>query len=208
MRVGLAVLVLVAVAATAKKAAAQDGVFYAKFEVANLDGQPGDDHKGSFVMEIHTDWAPLGVARMKELLETDFFSGVRFFRVIDNFMAQFGISGKPSVAEEWRSKSITDDPVKESNKRGFVSFATSGQDSRTTQMFINFRDNTNLDGMGFSPFAKVVSGMDVVDRIFKVGERPNQGMIQSRGNAYLKKDFPQLTYITKASIVDGPDNDL
>ena len=207
MRASLVALVLLGVAVTARKAAAAEaGVTYARFDVSSLDGQPGDDHKGSFTLEIHEDWAPLGVARIKELLEGDFFKGVRFFRVIDNFMAQFGISGKPAVAAEWREKRLKDDPVKESNKRGYVSFATSGADSRTTQMFINFSDNANLDGMGFAPFAKVVAGMDVVDRIYKIGEKPNQGQIQSSGNKYLKREFPMLSYISGAAIVDAPED--
>ena len=179
--------------------AAGDGSFFVKFEVDKLDGKDGET--GSFVMEVHPDWAPLGAARMKELVEQNFFSEVRFFRVIQNFMAQFGISGDPAIASKWRNMKMQDDPVKESNKRGFVSFATSGKNSRTTQMFINFRDNSNLDGMGFSPFAYVVKGMDVVDRIYKIGERPNQGQIQMEGNAYLNKDFPELTYIKSAKIV-------
>jgi len=180
-------------------AAAAEGSFFVKFEVDKLDGQDGQT--GSFVMEVHPDWAPLGAGRMKELVEQNFFSEVRFFRVIQNFMAQFGISGDPAVAAKWRNMKLQDDPFKESNKRGFVSFATSGKNSRTTQMFINFRDNSNLDGMGFSPFAYVVKGMDVVDRIYKIGERPNQGQIQMEGNAYLNKDFPELTYIKSATIV-------
>jgi len=194
-----AVLVLLALAAVQ----ADDKPYFVKFEVDNLDGESGKT--GSFVMEVHPDWAPLGAARMKTLVDEQFFSGVRFFRVINNFMAQFGISGDPKIAAKWRNEKMVDDPVKESNTRGFVSFATSGKNSRTTQMFINFRDNSNLDGMGFSPFAKVVKGMDVVDRIYKIGERPNQGQIQMEGNAYLNKDFPELTYIKSAAIVANAD---
>merc|ERR1711957_1043189 len=110
---------------------------------------------------------------------------IRFFRVIEGFMAQFGIAGDPKEAAVWKEKKMVDDPVKQKNERGYVSFATSGKDSRTTQMFINFGDNSRLDGMGFSPFAKIVEGMDVVDRIFQIGEKPNQGQIQAKGNAYL-----------------------
>merc|ERR1719197_591670 len=111
-------------------------------------------------------------------------------------MAQFGIHGKPSKAAEWRTKTLTDDPVIESNKRGYISFATSGPNSRTTQMFINFADNANLDGMGFSPFAEVTSGMDVVDKINQeYGEAPDQGRIQAEGNGYLSKDFPDLSFV-------------
>uniref|UniRef100_A0A7S2DKL8 peptidylprolyl isomerase n=1 Tax=Octactis speculum TaxID=3111310 RepID=A0A7S2DKL8_9STRA len=118
-------------------------------------------------------------------------------------MVQWGIPGKPSIAAEWRDKKIKDDPVVKSNERGTITFATSGTDSRTTQVFINFVDNTNLDGMGFSPFGKVVKGMDVVDAIYAGhGETPNQGRIQAEGNRYLKKTFPKLSYITHAAIVD------
>lgn len=190
-------------AVLASSVAAAGATVRVRFTVANLDGEPGADHAGSFVMEANEDWAPLGYARFVDLVKQDFFSGVRFFRVIDGFMAQFGIHGKPEVAADWKEKKLTDDPVKESNKRGYVSFATSGKDTRTTQMFINFGDNANLDGMGFSPFARVVEGMEVVDRIFKIGEKPDQGQIQARGNKYLKRDFPRLTYIKSAVLVDG-----
>jgi peptidyl-prolyl cis-trans isomerase A (cyclophilin A) len=121
--------------------------------------------------EIHSSWAPLGAERIKEMVDDNFFKGIRFFRVINGFMAQFGIHGNPKKAAVWREKKMTDDPVKESNTRGMVSFATSGPNSRTTQMFINFGNNANLDGMGFAPFGKVVGdGMNVVDRIFQIGK--------------------------------------
>ena len=174
-----------------------------KFNVANLDGKRGQ--KGSFTWEVDDSWAPKGAARFREMMDDNFFKGIRFFRVISGFMAQFGISGDPKKAAEWRQKRITDDPVTQSNTRGMVSFATSGPNSRTTQMFINFGNNANLDGMGFSPFAKVIEGMDVVDRIYKIGEKPSQGRIQSEGNKYLKSQFPQLTYIESAEIVDESD---
>ena len=175
--------------------ASADKVWRVKFNVAQLDGQTGSNNEGSFTMEVHDDWAPLGAARFKEMVDSNFFSGVRFFRVIENFMAQFGISGNPQLAAE-------------SNTRGMVSFATSGPNSRTTQMFINFKDNANLDGMGFSPFAKVVEGMEVVDRIFKIGEKPEQGRIQAEGNKYLKRSFPRLTFIKSAKLVDENGADL
>ena len=121
--------------------------------------------------EIHSSWAPLGAERIKEMVDDNFFKGIRFFRVINGFMAQFGIHGNPKKAAVWREKKMTDDPVKESNTRGMVSFATSGPNSRTTQMFINFGNNANLDGMGFAPFGKIVGdGMNVVDRIFQIGK--------------------------------------
>jgi len=183
-------------------AAAADS-FQVRFDVEVTSGP------GSFVVEVHPDWAPIGAARFRELVEASFFSETRFFRVIDGFMAQFGISGDPEQAKEWKTKPINDEPVKESNKPGYLSFAKTGApNSRTTQLFINFGDNANLDGMGFSPFAKIVEGMDVVNKIYKVGEGapngkgPAQGRVQSEGNAYLKKDFPQLSYITAATIVE------
>lgn len=204
----LSVLVAVVISFASVLVAASSDVWKVKFAVAQLDGQTGSDYEGSFTMEVHNDWSPLGAARFKELVESDFFSGVRFFRVIEGFMAQFGINGNPKIAAEWREKKLQDDPVKESNTRGMVSFATSGANSRTTQMFINFADNANLDSMGFSPFAKVVEGMEVVDRIFKIGEKPEQGRIQAEGNKYLKRSFPRLTFIKSAKIVDANDGDL
>ena len=200
----VAVALLLAVAGSF--AAAEDEVLRVKFEVTSLDGKKGET--GSFIMEAHSEWAPLGFARFKEMVEADFFKGVRFFRVIEGFMAQFGIHGKPAIAAEWKEKTLKDDPVVESNKRSYVSFATSGKDSRTTQMFINFSDNANLDGMDFSPFAKVTQGMEFVDRIFKIGEKPDQGRIQAEGNKYLKKEFPRLTWIKSATLVDGDGKEL
>jgi len=158
--------------------------------------------KDSFDLEIQPEWAPLGAARFKELVDAEFFTSVRFFRVLPGFMAQFGIHGKPEISSTWRDRKLTDDPVAMSNKRGYISFATSGTDSRTTQMFINYGENANLDGMGFSPFGKVLgTGMDVVDQIFSGhGESPDQGRIQSEGNTYLKKTFPKLSYINSVTV--------
>jgi len=177
--------------------------FKAVFNVANLDG----GGSGSFTVLVHPDWAPIGTQRFTELVQDDFFKEVRFFRAIDHFMAQFGISGDPAVAAKWRSKDIKDDKVKTSNKRGRLTFATAGPNTRTTQIFINFKDNTFLDGQGFAPFAEIVEGMDVVDKLYKgygegypQGQGPDQGKIQSEGNAYLEKDFPKLSYIEKVTI--------
>ena len=164
-----------------------------------------------FRVRIEPSWAPLGAARFREIVDKKLFKSARFFRTISGFMTQFGIPGKPSVAAEWREKKLKDDPVVESNKRGYISFATSGKDSRTTQMFINLADNTNLDGMGFSPFGKVLgSGMtDAVDKIFSgygegapSGQGPDQGRVQSEGNKYLKRSFPKLSYINSITVVE------
>jgi peptidyl-prolyl cis-trans isomerase A (cyclophilin A) len=171
----------------------------------------------TFVVEVHPSWAPLGAARFLELVDDHgdgFWKGIRFFRVIEGFMAQFGVPGKPEQAAEWVKETILDDPVIEANQRGYLSFATSGKDSRTTQMFINLVDNSQLDGMGFSPFAVVLEGgMDIVDQIYSgygegapSGKGPEQGRIQQEGNKYLKKQFPNLSYVKsvkRMSDVDG-----
>lgn len=160
-----------------------------------------------FVIEVHPSWAPLGAARVKEIIEQDVLDSARFFRVVPGFMAQFGIPAKPDVALYWRENSIMDDPVLKSNTRGQISFATSGENSRTTQLFINFADNSNLDGMGFAPIGSVIKGMHVVDQIYSgYGERPNQQQIQMEGNKYLKKSFPKLSYIEKAEFISPAEN--
>lgn len=161
-----------------------------------------DTSKGSFVVELHRDWSPAGVDRFYDLVQQKFFDDVRFFRVVKDFIVQFGISGDPGVAEKWRKDRIPDDPVKETNARGTVSFAKAGPGTRTTQLFINFGDNARLDDMGFSPIGKVVEGMEVVDQInSEYGESPDQGRIQSEGNAYLKQEFPNLDYIKSARVI-------
>jgi peptidyl-prolyl cis-trans isomerase A (cyclophilin A) len=172
-------------------------VFKAKF----------DTSKGAFVIEVHRDWAPRGADRFYNLVKNGFYNDARFFRVVSDFMVQFGINGNPKVSATWREASIPDDAVKQSNKRGFITFATSGPNSRTTQVFINFSDNGTLDDRGFAPFGRVVSGMSVVDALYADygegaprGSGPEQGRIQREGNAYLKKDFAKLDYIKRASI--------
>lgn len=167
-----------------------------------------DTSKGSFVVEVHRDWAPNGADRFYNLVKNGYFNDARFFRVIEGFMVQFGINGDPKISAVWQNADIPDDPVKQSNQRGMITFATAGPNTRTTQVFINFGDNAGLDGQGFSPFGKVVSGMDVVDSLFAgygegapSGRGPNQGIVQSLGNAYLEKAFPKLDYIKTATIV-------
>jgi len=166
-----------------------------------------DTSKGAIVITVHRDWAPLGADRFFNLVKNGFYDDVRFFRVIPGFMAQFGIHGNPTVAAAWRPAQIKDDPVKQSNKRGFVTFATAGPNTRTTQLFINFGDNAGLDKQGFAPFGEVTTGMDVVDKIYSGygegaprGKGPDQGRTQSEGNAYLTKEFPRLDYIKSATI--------
>jgi len=125
-----------------------------------------DTSKGPFVVEVHRDWAPNGADRFYNLVKNGFYDNTRFFRVIEGFMAQFGVNGDPKVSAVWRESRIKDDPVKVSNKRTFVTFATAGPNTRTTQIFISYGDNSNLDSQGFSPFGQVVSGMKVVDSLY------------------------------------------
>jgi peptidyl-prolyl cis-trans isomerase A (cyclophilin A) len=161
-----------------------------------------DTSAGKFVIEVHRAWAPLGADRFYNLVKNGFFDDTRFFRVVPNFMVQFGINGDPAVASAWMPARLKDDPsTGHSNKKGYVTFATSGKDSRTTQVFINFKDNGFLDSQGFTPFGEVTTGMDVVEKITdQYGEKPNQGAIQSQGNTYLKASFPKLDYVKKATI--------
>ncbi len=166
-----------------------------------------DTSKGPFVIEVHRDWAPLGADRFYNLVKNGFYDDTRFFRVLPNFMAQFGINGNPAVAAAWQNAVIKDDSGKQSNLRGYVTFATRGPNTRTTQLFINFKDNSPLDRQGFVPFGRVVSGMDVVDKLYDGygegsprGTGPDQGRIQSEGNAYLTKAFPKLDYVKSATI--------
>jgi cyclophilin family peptidyl-prolyl cis-trans isomerase len=140
-------------------------------------------------------------------VKNGFYDNARFFRVVSGFMVQFGIHGDPKVSAVWRTATIKDDPVRQGNKRGFITYATSGPNSRTTQVFINFADNGSLDSQGFAPFGQVVSGMEKVDAMFAgygegapQGRGPDQGRIQREGNAYLMKDFPKLDYIKKATL--------
>jgi peptidyl-prolyl cis-trans isomerase A (cyclophilin A) len=157
---------------------------------------------------VHRDWAPNGADRFYNLVKNGFYDNTRFFRVIEGFMAQFGVNGDPKVSAVWRESRIKDDPVKVSNKRTFVTFATAGPNTRTTQIFISYGDNSNLDSQGFSPFGQVVSGMKVVDSLYSGygegapgGRGPNQTRVQSEGNAYLASSFPNLDYVKKATIV-------
>jgi len=166
-----------------------------------------DTSKGPVVIEVHRDWAPVGADRFYNLVKNGYYDNTRFYRVIEGFMAQIGIQGTPAIDAPWMNARIKDDPVKESNKRGFVSFATGGPNTRTTQFFINYRDNSNLDKMGFAPFGEVVKGMDIVDQLYNgygegapQGKGPQQGRIHAEGNAYLNKEFPKLDYIKTATI--------
>ena len=158
--------------------------------------------KGAFVAQVTRASAPLGADRFYNLVKMGYYNDVAFFRVIDGFMAQFGINGDPKVNEKWKSTVINDDPTRESNVRGAITFATRGPNTRTTQLFINFSDNSQLDSQGFAPFGKVVEGMTVVDQLYKgYGESPRQDLAQSQGNSYLRAQFPKLDFIKQVSLV-------
>jgi peptidyl-prolyl cis-trans isomerase A (cyclophilin A) len=165
--------------------------------------------KGAFTIQVHRDWAPKGADRFHELVEKGFYNDVRFFRVVKQprpFVVQFGISGDPEIAAVWRNATIEDDPVVESNRRGTVTFATAGPDSRTTQIFVNLGNNANLDNMGFSPFGEVIEGMDVVEAFnSQYGDAPTrtQAQMQRQGNAVLAEAFPNLDYVERAYIVEA-----
>ena len=175
------------------------GQFRVKFETT----------KGNFIVAVTRDSAPLGADRFYNLVRMGFYNDVAFFRVIDGFMAQFGIHGDPKVNEKWESARIDDDPTRESNVRGAITFATAGPNTRTTQLFINFDDkNSRLDSQGFAPFGKVAEGMTVVDQLYKGygegapgGGGPRQDLAQSQGNSYLRTQFPKLDFIKRASVV-------
>jgi peptidyl-prolyl cis-trans isomerase A (cyclophilin A) len=166
-----------------------------------------DTTKGVFVIEVHRDWAPNGADRFYNLVKNGFYDNVRFFRVISGFMVQFGIHGDPTISAPWREAQLKDDPVKQSNKRGYITYAMAGPNTRTSQVFINFGDNASLDSQGFSPFGRVVTGMEVVDKLNPEygegaprGRGPDQSRMQMEGNAYLTKDFGRLDYVKKATI--------
>lgn len=174
-------------------------VFYVKLETS----------KGDVVLEVHPEWAPIGAAHFKELVEAKFYDDCRFFRVLEGFMCQVGMNGDPKVQAKWGEATIKDEPVKKSNKRGFVTYAKPPfPNGRSTQFFVNYGDNSRLDGDGFSPFALVVRGMPVLDSLYggygegaPKGNGPSQDGIKAQGNAYLNKEFPKLDYIKKATII-------
>lgn len=163
--------------------------------------------KGDFVVSVTRAWAPLGADRFYNLISNGFFDGAHFFRVLSGFVVQFGLNADPDVSKVWRAANIKDDPVTQSNKPGFITFATAGPHTRTTQVFINLGNNAQLDGMGFAPFGQVTAGMDVVKQLYSgygegapQGRGPDQGAVSSQGKAYLDKNFPKLDSIKTAAI--------
>lgn len=173
--------------------------------------------KGDFIVEVDRSWSPNGADRLYDLVQQDFFTDIAFFRAIEGFMTQFGIHGDPQISQQWRNKNIKDDPVTQSNTIGMLTYAkTNLPNSRSTQFFINTNNNVNLDALGFSPVGKVLEdvggGMSVVKELYTGygegpprGKGPNQMLIQTKGNVYLKAEFPNLDYIKSAQICNNPE---
>lgn len=167
--------------------------------------------RGRFDAIAHRAWAPIGVDRFYDLVRRRYYDEARVFRVVPGFVAQFGLSGDPRVAAAWRTRSIRDDSVRQSNRRGRIAFARGGPNTRTVQLYVNLRDNVRLDtlgGFGFPPIAEVVSGMDAVDSLYAgYGEGPSRGSgpaqdsIRAQGNEYLRRAFPRLDFIRRARVV-------
>jgi len=195
----LPALILASTAPTAAAAADEQAppTFRARFETS----------QGPFVIDVQREWAPIGADRFYTLVKRGFYDGVRFFRVLSGFMAQFGLNGDPKVQAEYAAASLIDEPAKQSNLRGFVTFAKeSSPNTRYTMVFINYKDNSYLDADGFAPFGQVVVGMDVVDKLYGGYGRtnvPDQRRIKSEGNAYLTAEYPMLDFIKKATIERG-----
>eukprot|EP00584_Thalassiosira_punctigera_P019693 CAMPEP_0172561492 /NCGR_PEP_ID=MMETSP1067-20121228/93101_1 /TAXON_ID=265564 ORGANISM="Thalassiosira punctigera, Strain Tpunct2005C2" /NCGR_SAMPLE_ID=MMETSP1067 /ASSEMBLY_ACC=CAM_ASM_000444 /LENGTH=255 /DNA_ID=CAMNT_0013351537 /DNA_START=52 /DNA_END=819 /DNA_ORIENTATION=+ len=183
-----------------------------KFVFSSLDGEAGNE--GEVVVKLHPEWAPIGVARIKELTEESFWDGCRAFRVVPNFVIQLGINGDPERQAKWK-ENLEDDPVMMTNMRGTLTFAMPGKGTlgegdiwgtRTTQIFFNMADNTFLDKQGFSPFGEVISGMEIVERIYPdYKQEPNQHEIHRQGNAYLEKKFPKLSFIKAVRFISDVD---
>ena len=169
-------------------------VFKAKF----------DTTKGVFVIEVHRDWSPAGADRFYALVKNGYYDGVKFFRVVPGFVVQWGIHGDPAIASRWLQSKIKDEPVKESNHRGYVTYAKGGPNTRSVQVFINLQDNSqSLDSQWFAPFGKIVEGMDVVEKLngeYGDNLKNLQGRIAEEGNAFLEKNFPNLDAIKKATV--------
>jgi peptidyl-prolyl cis-trans isomerase A (cyclophilin A) len=161
-----------------------------------------DTSKGLIVIEVHRDWAPIAADRFYNLVKNGFYDEARFFRVVPNFMVQFGMNADAALTRVWNNVPMKDEPTKQGNKKGYVTFArTSAPNSRGTQLFINYKDNNFLDAQGFAAFGQVVSGMDIAEKITsQYGEKPEQGQITAAGNTYLNKEFPKLDFIKTASI--------
>ena len=176
----------------AKLHAKAPDVFKAKFETT----------QGSFVVEVHRDWSPNGADRFYNLVKNGYYDGNKFFRVVPGFVVQWGMHGDPTIGNKWLNSNISDDPVKQSNKRGYLTYAMSTRpNSRSVQLFINLQDNSGLDAKGFAPFGNVVEGMEIVQKLYGgYGDGLSQQKISQEGNAFLEKNYPKLDGIKKATI--------
>jgi len=172
-------------------------VYHVKFETT----------RGDFTLTVTRAWAPLGADRFYNLVKHHFYDNAAFFRVVPGFVVQFGISAHPEVSAAWKHTDIKDDPVTQSNKRGYITFATAGPNTRTTQVFINLKDNSRLDSMGFTPFGVVDGlGMNVIEMMYEGygdADAPDQDKLESLGDKYLKQGWPKLDYIKAATLVGG-----
>lgn len=208
--VTLLALAVLAVAAAAQQAADADRSAALRNPSQLTETAPDtyrarfETSKGPFVIEVHRAWAPLAADRFYNLVKNGFYDDARFFRVLDGFMAQFGLNGDPAIQNAWQTAALRDETVTQSNLRGFVSFTQENMpNTRYTMVFINYRDNGNLDGQGFAPFGQIVSGMEVVDELYSGYGRqnqPDQRRILREGNAYLAQEYPLLDYIKTARI--------
>jgi peptidyl-prolyl cis-trans isomerase A (cyclophilin A) len=163
--------------------------------------------RGDFTLSVTRAWAPIGADRFYNLVKHHFYDNATVFRVVPNFVAQFGLSAYPPVSAAWKNANLTDDPVTQSNKKGYITFATAGPNTRTTQVFINLVDNVRLDKMGFAPFGQVTEGMNAVDLFYdQYGDAsgPDQDQIEKEGKAYLDKGWPKLDIIKSATLVGEP----
>ena len=175
--------------------------FQAKFETS----------KGDFTVTVNRTWAPIGADRFYELVQEKFFDEQKFFRVVRGFVVQWGIHKEPKTNRLWSSREIVDDPAKEKNVRGTLTFAMRGPNTRSTQLFFNLRDNTSLDGQGFAPIGKVTEGLEVLDQltfvygdIAPLGPGPDPRLAQQEGNAYFDRTWPRLDSIKRVTIVRQP----
>ena len=202
--IGFSILVVTAAGSVVGCSAKDQEAAPAKFKVIL------QTTKGDVTIDVTREWSPKGADRFYALVKDGFYDGAKFFRVIRSprpFMAQFGVNGDPKVTAKWADANIPDDPVTQHNTRGMISFATSGPNTRSTQLFINYGDNSRLDADGFSPFGIVSSGMEIVDQFYADygegapdGPGPDQGRIEKEGNTYLDSAFPKLDSIKTARI--------
>lgn len=177
--------------------------------VADIYRVKFETSKGDFTVEVTRAWAPIGADRFHELVKARYFDEARFYRVIRGFVAQFGIHRDSKTSELWRQLKIVDDPQKEKNRRGTLSFAQNGPNTRTTQIFINLADNKRLDGQGFVPFGRITEGIEIADKLaFLYGETapsgagPDAAKAEAMGNSYLISQFPRLDHIKSARVIE------